>query len=151
MPNLSNSPLIDHSSSSASLREAAAAAGVFPPFSVRDFLDHVETREFTASITSDGLEALRGDVRITIRSNGDFSITYSMHDSGVPNYQVHLVVLLQGSQGDDSILAGEDSVAVLFETAGDVEGTASLKLSARRDFSSTDSGNNALIQRHWTQ
>ena len=80
--------------------------------------------------------ALGGTVTMTLKSNGDFSTQFHMHDSGATGYsfQVHAIWTTPGG------------LAVAAAHSGSVGGTFT---SGSRDDDHTDTGNQALIRTHW--
>jgi hypothetical protein len=80
--------------------------------------------------------ALGGTVTMTLKSNGDFTTTFHMHDSGATGYkfQVHAIWTTPGG------------ITVAAAHSGSVGGTFT---SGSRDDDHTDTGNNALIRLHW--
>ena len=80
--------------------------------------------------------ALGGTVTMTLKSNGDFTTQFHMHDSGATGYsfQVHAIWTTPGG------------ITVAAAHSGSVGGTFT---SGSRDDDHTDNGNNPLIRLHW--
>lgn len=80
--------------------------------------------------------ALGGTMTMTLKSNGDFTAQFHMHDSGATGYsfQVHALWTTPGG------------ITVAAAHSGSVGGTFT---SGSRDDDHTDTGNNPLIRMHW--
>jgi hypothetical protein len=85
--------------------------------------------------------ALGGTVTFDLQSNGDYSVRFQMHDSGIPDYDFQ-VTAVYTTPGGLSLAASH---------GGHVEGTISTTFwhAPNRDDDFTDSGNNSYVQMQW--
>src|SRR5262249_42436113 len=85
--------------------------------------------------------ALGGWVRMTLRSNGTYTVQFHMHDSGFPDYDFSV----------HAIWAANNGITFVSVHGGHVEGTVSSGLfrGPRRDDDFTDNGFNPLIRANW--
>ncbi|MBV9251046.1 MAG: hypothetical protein JO227_17580 [Acetobacteraceae bacterium] len=85
--------------------------------------------------------ALGGTVTMTLWSNGNYSVQYNMHDSGIPDYDFQLRAIFV-TPGGLSFAAAHN---------GHVEGTVSTTLThaPNRDDNHTDTGHSPFIQTNW--
>jgi hypothetical protein len=85
--------------------------------------------------------ALGGNVTMTLSSNGNYSVQFNTHDSGVPDYDFQLRAIFTTPAGLSFVAAHN----------GHVEGTVSTTLThaPNRDDNHTDSGHHPFIQANW--
>jgi hypothetical protein len=85
--------------------------------------------------------ALGGSVTMTLSSNGNYSVQFNMHDSGVPDYDFQLRAIFLTPAGLSFVAAHN----------GHVEGTVSTTLThaPNRDDNHTDTGHHPFIQANW--
>jgi uncharacterized protein with LGFP repeats len=85
--------------------------------------------------------ALGGTVSMVLKSNGDYSVQFHMHDSGIPGYDFDV----------SAIFTTPGGLVIAASHSGHVEGTDSTTLShaPNRDDDNTVTGNNPAIRMHW--
>jgi hypothetical protein len=85
--------------------------------------------------------ALGGNVTMTLWSNGNYSVQFNMHDSGIPDYDFQVRAIFTTPKG----------LCVVAAHSGHVEGTVSTTLThaPNRDDHHTDSDHHAFIQARW--
>lgn len=81
--------------------------------------------------------ALGGTATMTLKSNGDYTAQFHMHDSGATGYSFQI----------NAIWSTPGGITVAASHSGSVGGTFT---SGSRDDDHTDTGNNPLIRMHWT-
>jgi len=113
------------------------------PLSLKDILKGLKPEEqnFHGTIETPAGTALGGWVDMTLRSDGSYTATFHMHDSGIPDYDFTVRAIFVMNNG--MTLAAQHS--------GHVEGTASTGLthSPRRDDTFSESGISLHIRANW--
>ncbi len=71
------------------LRSLANANKIQP--CLRNVIQHLTVKTFSAQVTTPSPEALGGSVSLTIRGDGSYDLTVHLHDSGLPDYSFRLV------------------------------------------------------------
>lgn len=98
-----------------SLSGLGTSLGVSGPFSLKAILEQVQTKTFTADITSEGMDALSGTVDFTISSNGYYKVHVHMHDAGFTSYKFFNAIVLTSG--------GDPAIRFAIHSHGEVEGT----------------------------
>ncbi|MDE3196891.1 MAG: hypothetical protein KGN84_11140, partial [Acidobacteriota bacterium] len=84
---------------------------------------------------------LGGSVNMILKSNGDYTVTFHMHDSGIPSYDFSVAAIFT--------TPGGLTIAASYE--GHVEGTGATTFThaPNRDSDGAVSGSNPMIRMHW--
>lgn len=112
-----------------------------PADSVRELISLPPEKTFHADVTTPSGTALGGFVDITVRSDGSYTVSFQMHDSGVPDYDFQVRAVLTACNG----------MAFAAQHSGHVEGTVSTTLThaPNRDDDHTESGISEFISAFW--
>lgn len=96
----------------------------------------------SGSVLTPAGTALGGSVTFTVRSNGTYTARFSMHDSGVPDYDFQV----------RAMWAASDGTSFFVQHSGHVEGTVSTTLThaPHRDDDYTESGSHLMIRQRWS-
>ncbi len=92
---------------------------------------------FNQSIVTPTGTALGGNVTLTLKSNGDYTAQFNMHDSGFTGYQFQV----------RAVFTTQTGLAFAVEHSGSVGGTST---SGSRDDNYSASGNSNSIMVHWS-
>jgi hypothetical protein len=120
---------------SACLRSLANANKIQP--CLRNVIQHLTVKTFSALVTTPSPEALGGSVSLTIRGDGSYDLTVHMHDSGLPDYSFRLAILLRSTDG---------KIFALY-SSGTVHGTLS---TGSRDFDDHQTAQEKLLHDEWS-
>jgi hypothetical protein len=123
------------------LRALAQTVGLSPPFSTLDMINRLKMPiSFHETITTPSGTALGGTVDLTLFSNGAYSFTVHMHDSGFDPYDFRVRCAFTTPGG----------VILLFQASGHTDGTgSSLFGTIHRDFDHKEEGSHPMIQPNW--
>jgi hypothetical protein len=123
-----------------SIRNVARRLRLAPQISVRNLLAVLEQpSRFRQIITTPAGTALGGWVELELRSDGSFTFSGHMHDSGWDPYDFRVMVVAQSGP-----------LALAFQHSGHVDGTGSDPLgSPDRDHDWNETGTNPLISANW--
>lgn len=114
-----------------------------PGGSVRALIALPTEATFHADVVTPSGTALGGFVDLKVRSDGSFTVSFHMHDSGIPDYDFQVRAALVACNG----------MAFMAQHSGHVEGTASTTLThaPNRDDDHSESGTSELISTFWPQ
>jgi hypothetical protein len=124
-----------------SLKSLAHLVGLTPPFSTLDMIKRLQMPlTFHQGITTPSGTALGGTVDLTLFSDGRYSFTVHMHDSGFDAYDFRVRCAFTTPAG----------LILLFQASGHTDGTGSSLLGTiHRDFDHHEDGPHELIQPNW--
>lgn len=124
-----------------SLRALGQMAGLTPPFSTLDMINRLKMSiSFHEVITTPAGTQLGGAVDLTLFSDGGYSFTVDMHDSGPDPYRFRVRCAFNTPGG----------IILLFQTSGHTDGTLSNPFGTiHRDFHHHEDGKNPMIQPNW--
>src|ERR1043166_5795852 len=124
-----------------SLRALGQMVGLTPPFSTLDMINRLKMPiSFHEVVTTPSGTALGGTVDLTLFSDGRYSFTVDMHDSGFDPYTFRVRCAFTTPGG----------IILLFQASGHTDGTgSSLFGTIHRDFHHREDGPRPMIQPNW--
>jgi hypothetical protein len=124
-----------------SLRALGQLVGLTPPFSTLDMINRLKMPiSFHEVVTTPSGTALGGTVDLTLFSDGRYSFTVHMHDSGFDPYTFRVRCAFNTPGG----------IILLFQASGHTDGTGSSVFGTiHRDFDHHEDGINPMIQPNW--
>lgn len=125
-------------------RALAQRVGLNPPISFVELFTMIEPEEITqqASVVTPAGTALGGSVKMTLRSNGTYSVDFHMHDSGIPDYDFAVRAIFTTPGG----------LVLVAQHSGHVEGTGStipFVHEPDREDDSHEDGANPMLRSNW--
>jgi hypothetical protein len=124
-----------------SLRALGASVGIAAPLSLAGLLNALASPvTFHSEITTPPGTALGGTVDLTLFSDGRFTFSVHMHDSGFDPYTFRVRCAARAPNG----------LTVVFQASGHTDGTGSnLFGHVDRDFDHSEDSHNPMIQAYW--
>jgi hypothetical protein len=135
--------LVGASASPISLRALALRYGLEPPISLLNLLGLIESPPVTfhQDVVTPSGTALGGWVEMTLRSDGSYTFSGHMHDSGWDPYDFRVRAVVSAAD-----------VAVAAQHSGHTDGTGSAPFgSPNRDNDWSESNTEPRIQRYWSE
>ncbi|MHC5820575.1 MAG: hypothetical protein ACYT04_33090, partial [Nostoc sp.] len=93
------------------------------------------------SVTLPGITALGGSYTVVVNSQGDWTFSGHMHDSGFDGYNYALI----------AVIATPSGIGYTFTHQGYTQGTIDNPFGPNRDDNWTNSGNNPSLRDNWAQ